>query len=408
MIKKRLALSIFVVVVLIFMVGLSGCDMGTNTIAEIEEVDKVEESRVEATFVPGYIISGRKINYDTNEGINGWEITLTKLDDEEFEPRTKTTVNNGNYTFSGLEPGEYKVKEQTLVNWVSIGATEKIVTIIDKDITGINFENAPLYSISGYKINADTEGGIEDWEITLTKLNGEEFEPIIKNTNEDGKYIFKELRAGEYRVEEEERIGWETVGLTFYDITLPAEGDSSEPRNYKMDDFINREIVDEEPECFDETIWAANDGPLTERFVERGNWATYVKYEIGNGLKEYSLYASQDHEAGTLKVYDNGDNIFVKYVIGAEDNNYKDGYCGSWSYLTEYHLHISESNDFSGVTNRQGNPIPGQFDHKGVLEGENSTGWINIEIERNNYDENIVYIAAHGVAQWCGYLCEIE
>jgi len=431
MINKRWALSIFVVVVLIFMVGLSGCDMGSRTITEIEEAESVEESKVEATVVvipEEYSISGYKFNADTNEVIGGWEIKLYESNENwEIldELAIETTNPEGFYKFTGLEEGYYLVKEVPQDNWEQVNPSDpdyyKIILPDDanevKNVGDIDFKNAPLYSISGYKIDAVTGAGIEGWEIEIFYLVDDEKGDSVFNepfkTDEDGYYIFEGLRAGEYRVEEEDRVGWEAVGLTSYDITLPAEGDASEPGNYGDFNFENKFIEEEELECFDDTIWAADGEPGATRFVNRGNWGTYVEYEIGAGAVgdpvEYTLYAGQYHEAGTLEVYDDNGNIFVRYLIGSdEDDSYKDGYCGSWSYLTEYHLQVVNNfSDFDSVRTRQGNPIPGQFEYSEIYELEdekNDTGWLKVE---GNFNET-VYIAAHGVAQWCGYLCETE
>ena len=442
MIKKRLALSIFVAVILIFMVGLSGCDMGSNTIAEIEEVERVEGSRVEATAsVIPYSISGIKFDV-TDEGmvaLEGWKIELyeSNIGEEKLDKLGfKETDSDGFYKFTeDLEEGFYIVREVLKDGWEQVSPTNPDYYFIELTNDNRNSENNifenrridddPLYSISGRKLDHDGEKGLDSWTIELYRPG--EDDPMLTALTETvddvkGYYEFINLEAGEYIVKEVLKDSWEQVypnkleyfdGETFYHvITLPVP--NSENVNAVEINFINKKII-EERVCFDETIWAADeiDGEKVTRFVDRGNWATYIEYELEAGSEDvpkvYTLYADQDHKAGTLEVYDDAGEIFVRYLIGSDqDNNYKDGYCGSWSYLTEYHLHVvNEFDDFSSVRNRPGNPIPGRFEYSGIYELEdekNDTGWITI---KGDFD-GTVYIAAHGVAQWCGYLCEIE
>ncbi len=434
MIKKRLALSIFVAVILIFMVGLSGCDMGSNTIAEIEEVERVEGSRVEATAsVIPYSISGEKFDV-TDEGmvaLEGWKIELYKSNTDEKKLDKlgfKETDSDGFYKFTeDLEEGFYIVREVLKDGWEQVSPTDPDYYFVELTNENRNSENNifknqridddPLYSISGRKLDYESKKGLDGWEIRLFSSFDDPVPLEIKLTDTvddvKGYYEFINLEAGEYIVKEVLKSGWKQIEPSdpgYHKITLPVQ--NGEDGNAVGINFINKKIIDELV-CFDETIWAAEYGiPGAERFVNRGNWATYIEYDLGAGTKlnpvVYTLYAGQDHEAGSLEVYDDGYDIFIKYLIDAEDNNYKDGYCGSWSYLTEYHLHVvNEFDEFSSVRNRPGNPIPGQFDYKGVLEdGENNT--VSIDIEIGEEFDGTVYIAAHGVAQWCGYLCEIE
>jgi len=172
-------------------------------------------------------------------------------------------------------------------------------------------------------------------------------------------------------------------------------------------------VEDKEKECFEETAWAAEYKPGgAYRFVDRGNWGTYVNYTLGSYDESvpgrYLTYAGQTNQAGTLKVYDDTTlqdgkyygTIYVQYVFGQPDSTYKDGYTGSWAGLTEYHLQVADSLDGIPMT-RNGNPIPGQFDYSTEFNDKKpSTGWIAIDI--NGYENSEVYIAAHSVVWWCG------
>ncbi|MDK2834593.1 MAG: hypothetical protein PWR29_857 [Methanolobus sp.] len=180
-----------------------------------------------------------------------------------------------------------------------------------------------------------------------------------------------------------------------------------------------------EIECFDETAWAAQCQPGLYRFVDKGNWATYIKYNLGAAVTpccavKYPIYAGQHYRAGTLYVYDKtmyqpeGEcgpgrygTLYVKYATyGGSD--YKDGYIGAWKGFTEYHLHVAdEPEGFNPVRTFSkklgwGNPIPGQFEYSEEYDTiKTDTGWIEVEI--CGYENSDAYIAAHSVMWWCGH-----
>jgi hypothetical protein len=62
------------------------------------------------------------------------------------------------------------------------------------------------------------------------------------------------------------------------------------------------------------------------------------------------LLAGQYIYAGDLLVWNDGDNLYVKYEL--------DGWC-----MSETHIHVADSLDGIPQT-KKGNPIPGKFDHK--------------------------------------------
>ncbi|MBV1757398.1 MAG: hypothetical protein KMY55_06075 [Dethiosulfatibacter sp.] len=374
---------------------------------------------------PTYCICGYKLDADTELGLGGWTINLYKwnvdLEDWEWIDDTLTAVDDGKYCFEGLLAGEYKVSEVLEDGWEQISPTdnEHVVDLPvdasdceailgDDEALFYNFVNAKLYEIDGYKYLSGTDKGLEGWLITLEKdVDGEWEEVSTTTTDEFGYYKFVGLLAGDYRVSETLKPGWTQTYplLGVHEFTLPYEGE------LESFDFHNLP----ELTCSDETVWAADGAPGIDRFVEQGNWATYVGYTMGTGSLNtpitYPLYAGQTHLAGMIEVYDEGGSIFVRYMIFGDDDEYKDGYCGEWTALTEYHLQVVDEfegfNPYRTFNKRTGygTPIPGSFDLKmgwSKDEAVSDTGWIEVEGDFSD----TVYIAAHGVAWWCGYECE--
>ena len=63
------------------------------------------------------------------------------------------------------------------------------------------------------------------------------------------------------------------------------------------------------------------------------------------------LYAGKDINVGELQVWNDAENLYVKYVLDSD-----------WC-LTEYHLHVATSLGDIPQT-KKGNPKPGQFAYK--------------------------------------------
>jgi hypothetical protein len=385
------------------------------------------------------LIQGRKVEFNgvgsiTNStpGISGWTIFLYKGLPAVGEPNVNdafawtTTDSGGNYKFTKLCPDTYYVYEETRDGWAQTYPASEFYTIALARGSAANkkdFGNIEVYNICGFKYLADTQEGLVDWTINLYKLNPDTglypTEPTMTtDTDVNGKYCFEGLFAGTYKVTETVKEGWvqvcpdPLVNEGAHIVTLPAgatDPEACEPLYYN---FCNKPAL----ECFDETVWAADGEPGVTRFIPApGNWATYVEYTFGAGTslepKVYNLYAGQTFLAGELLVYDSDGKLYEKYRIFGEDNEFKDGYCGDWTSLTEYHLQVVDTfegfNPYRVFNTRTGYgaPIPGSFDKKLVLEKENAvseTDWIEVEIVTT---DNSVFIAAHGVAWWCGYQC---
>jgi len=93
------------------------------------------------------------------------------------------------------------------------------------------------------------------------------------------------------------------------------------------------------------------------------------------------LIAGQFYDAGDVKVWNDGDYLYVKYVA-----------TGNWE-ITETHLHVAES--MEEIPQKNGNPIPGQFDYKD--EHDPAVAEFLYKID-NTWDiDDELFIAAHAV-----------
>ncbi|CAG0957191.1 Serine-aspartate repeat-containing protein D [Methanosarcinales archaeon] len=228
-----------------------------------------------------YKISGYKINASDNTGIKGWNITITN-----GSATIKTSTNNtGYYEFTDLVNGTYNVTEEEIPEWINITPLTQEITINGKDNLSVNFRNQPrvyTYKLSGYKINANDNTGIQGWNITIT--NGSA--TIKTTTNNTGYYEFTDLLNGTYTISEELKPEWLNVTPLSLNRTILGS-------NVQNVNFMNKPLEIISDDFSDETI---NTSLWT--FINPRNDATLNM--AGSGTKDallnISIPSGLDHD----------------------------------------------------------------------------------------------------------------
>ncbi len=168
-------------------------------------------------------ISGFKVNdtdgnniWEPGEmGIENWNIMLLNATTG-TQIASTSTDSKGFYEFMNLAPGVYNVTEEMKPGFTPSGATFKVVTIENMDVTDVDFLNhvtvpAVTNIISGFKINdlngngkQDAgENGLPGWNIRLIGIVPETAGINMETTTDDnGFYSFENLPAGMYLVVE--------------------------------------------------------------------------------------------------------------------------------------------------------------------------------------------------------------
>ncbi len=207
-------------------------------------------------------ISGFKVN-DTNSnniwesgemGIPNWNIMLLNATTGTQIASTSTNAQ-GFYEFMNLTPGIYNVTEEMKPGFAPSGATFKVVTIENMDVTDVNFLNhitvippPPTVngSISGNVINVATGMGIPNVTIRLVGIvgMGVDTKSIRMETMTDsmGKWMFENLPAGRYIIIEQLPKGFIPVEPPVMNLVL-AKG-----QNSMNNDFTNRPVESLIPE----------------------------------------------------------------------------------------------------------------------------------------------------------------
>jgi len=134
----------------------------------------------------------------------------------------------------------------------------------------------------------------------------------------------------------------------------------------------------------EETAWARMyDYPNDFTYEFPGsNWATYIIHQPTENQETFYLYAAQHYRVGELKVWKNTTHLLIEYNL---DIGYE---------ISESHLHIATS--VEDIPQKNGNPIPGQFDY-----AENHNPRVDEYVYAipwdSNWDNKELYIAAHAV-----------
>ncbi|MDD2807167.1 MAG: SdrD B-like domain-containing protein [Patescibacteria group bacterium] len=142
---------------------------------------------------------------------------------------TQVTDEDGNYCFSDINPGDYRVQEEMQNGWVNSTPFYQDVTAGRGDSLEVNFGNKtsqPVQpgSICGYKFEDNNQNGLFDgsefgipgWRIFATSTDL--FTDTI--TNDDGYYCFNGLSNGIFDVFEEIVSGWATTTAATSTINL--------------------------------------------------------------------------------------------------------------------------------------------------------------------------------------------
>ncbi len=166
-----------------------------------------------------FCIDGYKIDDCTGEGLEGWNVTVT--DELDQEVGTATTDVNGQYQVCNLTPGNYTVCEELQEGWMNLTPLCADVEIVDADVNDINFTNTEQFCIDGYKLDVDTDEGLEGWNITVTDDLDQEVGSATTDVN--GYYQVCNLIPGDYTVCEELQSGWENISPLCQEVTLRCD-----------------------------------------------------------------------------------------------------------------------------------------------------------------------------------------
>ncbi len=167
-------------------------------------------------------------DYGAGDGpVEGVTIELYK---GEEKVASTATAADGSYSFTGLEPGTYTVKEVLPAGWYAVdpddGAHEDIELVCGQNVTGLDFLNCRYGDVEGWKYwDKDQNGlydegeGLEGVTIILTPEAGPE---QTAETGIGGHFYFGPLKPGTYTVSVDESTapGYYPIGATSAEVEV--------------------------------------------------------------------------------------------------------------------------------------------------------------------------------------------
>jgi hypothetical protein len=179
-------------------------------------------------------LNGNGTKDDGESGLDGWTIQL--LDASNNLVDTQLTGVDGSYSFTGVQPGTYHVREVGKNGWIETTVDPADVTIVNgNQFDNLDFGNFKLGSISGTKFEDTNGNGVQDssetsttnvggWTIYLD-LNGNESndsnEPST-TTDSNGNWTISGLKAGTYAIREVGKPGWIRTSVNPSDATITS------------------------------------------------------------------------------------------------------------------------------------------------------------------------------------------
>ncbi|WP_446389400.1 SdrD B-like domain-containing protein [Coleofasciculus sp. B1-GNL1-01] len=183
-------------------------------------------------------IDGDGVKDAGEAGLAGWTIFIDSDNDGVLDAgeTSTTTDSNGDYSFTGLTVETYTIREVQQAGWQQTTTNPSAINITSSGttVTGVNFGNFQLGSISGQKFE-DTDGdgvkdtgeaGLDGWTIFIDANNNGSLDTGETSTNTDanGNYSFTDLTAGDYTIREEQKTGWEQTTSNPSAINITSSG----------------------------------------------------------------------------------------------------------------------------------------------------------------------------------------
>ncbi len=179
-------------------------------------------------------INGNGFRDAGEPGQSGWIIFLDNNNNGNLDAGESLTVtdSNGNYSFTNLAVGVYRVREVPPAGWVRTTPNPADIVLVGGAVTGVNFGNFQLIVISGQVFNdlnrnasRDTnEPGLAGWTVFLDTNNNGTFDGGETGTLTDanGNFSFVNVGPGTHRVREVVQGGFTRITANPADIVASS------------------------------------------------------------------------------------------------------------------------------------------------------------------------------------------
>jgi protocatechuate 3,4-dioxygenase beta subunit len=214
-----------------------------------QNASSVNFGNAQQATISGQVFNDQNGNGTQDSGDSGLASWTVQLLDKSGTVLTSTTTDgNGDFSFAGLSPGSYTVREVTQTGFAETTNNSIAVTAQSgQNITGIAFGNFELISISGQAFNdlnddgllESGEPGVPGWTIELIDANTSKL-LTSQTTDSGGNFAFPNLGPGNYRIREVAQVGWAQSSTNPSDVSAQSGGNVS---NVDFGDFQTANIV---------------------------------------------------------------------------------------------------------------------------------------------------------------------
>ncbi len=308
-------------------------------------------------------LNGNGTKDSGESSLSSWTIELDKNADGTVDSTT-ITDSNGNYIFTGLTAGTYRVREQLESGWTQTTSNPSDITILSgTNSTENDFGNFENITVTACK-EADMDGlystsndrfPVDNWSVSLIK-NGSIIDTDSTTLEPgDGCHSWINLGPGTYGVSEEQRTGWTNLNSTTHSFGSAQSGQNFLYRfvntqlgsisGIKWEDMNANGVRDAEDEGLDNwTIKLDKDGDGTIDFTTTTN---------SNGI-----YIFEDLLPGTYKIIEDSPYPWNVSYPSAGVNYYDGVVLSAGSNLLEYDFGNYKNGSIEGYkwedTNRDG------------------------------------------------------
>jgi len=209
-----------------------------STTASLVDVSVPGDGAATANFgdqktgsISGVVFADSDGDGSHDAGEDGIEnVTVELLDAAGKVLETQTTDTGGDYSFSGLTPGTYSVRETDPESYSSTSENLVNVNLPEGTAATANFGDQKGGSISGVVFNdADGDGEFEPGDEGIGNVTVELLDPdgtVVRTTLTDtaGDYQFNDVVPGNYTVRETDPDGYRSTSDNDADVTLPDGG----------------------------------------------------------------------------------------------------------------------------------------------------------------------------------------
>ncbi|KKP64634.1 MAG: hypothetical protein UR61_C0042G0001 [candidate division WS6 bacterium GW2011_GWE1_34_7] len=294
------------------------------------QADPVAEITLCNAAIPGKLIV-QKITNPSGD-ITEFPIDISTTDGHVWGSTSGVITDVDDYTYT-VGVGTYSVTETVPEGWYMDSNTCKNIEVGPGEEKSCTITNIKYGSISGHKYNdldglastTDDREEVVGWRIDLYKeISDTEYQYVgFRLTDSLGKYLFEDLKPGDYQLREVVEVGWIELSVKTLDVSLEAGEEDTD------NDFINVQLGEIEV-CKYEDV-NGNGQKDTADFPLEGIpfiLYSYIKDEwvqknTGETLKD-GCYTFENLYPGTYRVVEDYTSPVLEDYYSSNSTTYKD------------------------------------------------------------------------------------